>query len=164
VTPLPGAAALLEALPPGSWTIVTSGTRALATGRLAHGGLPIPERLISADDVERGKPDPQPYLAGAAALSVDAVRCLVVEDAPAGIEAGKAAGAAVLALATTFDAAALTGADYVVGSLADVRLASATELAGDRFALELVAGGEVGSCGAPPDAGPPHRRVATTPP
>ena len=68
VTTLPGAAPLLEALPPGSWAVVTSGTRALATGRLAHGGLPMPEQLITADDVERGKPDPQPYLAGAAAL------------------------------------------------------------------------------------------------
>ena len=68
VTTLPGAAPLLQALPPGSWAVVTSGTQALATGRLAHGGLPIPERLITADDVERGKPDPQPYLAGAAAL------------------------------------------------------------------------------------------------
>ena len=68
MTTLPGAAELLDALPSGSWTVVTSGTRALATGRLAHGGLPIPEQLITADDVERGKPDPQPYLAGAAAL------------------------------------------------------------------------------------------------
>lgn len=92
VTTLPGAAPLLEALPPGSWGVVTSGTRALATGRLAHGGLPIPERLITADDVERGKPDPQPYLAGAAALGVDPAQCLVVEDAVAGLRAGRAAG------------------------------------------------------------------------
>ena len=54
VTTLPGAADLLHALPSGAWTVVTSGTRALATGRLAHGGIPIPERLITADDVERG--------------------------------------------------------------------------------------------------------------
>ena len=95
--------------------MVTSGTRALATGRLAHGGLPIPERLVTADDVEHGKPDPQPYLAGAAALRIDPAQCLVVEDAPAGIEAGKAAGMTVLALATTFDADALAAADYIVG-------------------------------------------------
>jgi sugar-phosphatase len=129
---------LLAALPPGSWTVVTSGTRALATGRLAHGGLPIPEQLITADDVERGKPDPQPYLAGAAALGVDPADCLVIEDAPAGIEAGKAAGMTVLALATTFEAGELAAADYVVGSLADVALSSATELPDDSFALELV--------------------------
>ena len=138
VTTLPGAAELLGALPSGSWTIVTSGTRTLATGRLAHGGLPIPEQLITADDVERGKPDPQPYLAGAAALGVDPADCLVIEDAPAGIEAGKAAGMTVLALATTFQASELAAADYVVGSLADVALSSATELPDDSFALELV--------------------------
>src|SRR6185436_1835157 len=97
VTTLPGAVKLLAALPAGSWTVVTSGTRALATGRLTHGGLPIPEQLITADDVERGKPDPQPYLAGARALAVDPAACLVIEDAPAGIEAGKAAGMSVLA-------------------------------------------------------------------
>jgi mannitol-1-/sugar-/sorbitol-6-phosphatase len=138
VTTLPGAARLLESLPAGSWTVVTSGTRALATGRLAHGGLAIPDGLVTADDVERGKPDPQPYLAGAAALEVDPGHCLVVEDAPAGIVAGKAAGMTVLALATTYEAGALTAADYVVGSLADVALGSATVLAAGGFALELM--------------------------
>jgi mannitol-1-/sugar-/sorbitol-6-phosphatase len=141
VTTLPGAAELLEALPAGSWTVVTSGTRALATGRLAHGGLPIPEQLITADDVERGKPDPQPYLAGAAALGIDSADCLVIEDAPAGIEAGKAARMTVLAVATTFEARALAAADYVVGSLSDVVLGSATELSDGRFTLELVLAG-----------------------
>jgi sugar-phosphatase len=138
VTTLPGAAELLEALPAGSWTVVTSGTRALATGRLGHGGLPIPKQLITADDVERGKPDPQPYLAGAAALGIDPADCLVIEDAPAGIEAGKAAGMTVLAVATTFEARALTAADYVVGSLADVALTSTAGLPDRRFALELL--------------------------
>ncbi len=126
---------------------MTSGTRALATGRLAHGGLPIPEQLITADDVERGKPDPQPYLAGAAALSVDPGDCLVIEDAPAGIEAGKTAGMTVLALVTTFEASALAAADYVVGSLADVALRLGdrasrrplrwSSLAGDRTGLGI---------------------------
>jgi sugar-phosphatase len=142
VTTLPGAAALLEALPPRSWTVVTSGTRALATGRLAHGGLPIPEWLITADDVERGKPDPQPYLAGAAALLVDPAQCLVVEDAPAGIQAGKAAGMTVLAVETTFEAGTLADADYLVRSLADVALGSATELPDGGFALELALTGD----------------------
>jgi mannitol-1-/sugar-/sorbitol-6-phosphatase len=141
VTTLPGAAELLEALPSGSWTVVTSGTRALATGRLAQGGLPIPQQLITADDVERGKPDPQPYLAGAAALGVDPSECLVVEDAPAGIEAGKTAGMTVLAVTTTFEARTLTAADHVVGSLSDVALGSATEHPDGRFELELVVTG-----------------------
>jgi mannitol-1-/sugar-/sorbitol-6-phosphatase len=141
VTTLPGAAALLEALPAGSWTVVTSGTRALATGRLAHGGLPIPEQLITADDVERGKPDPQPYLAGAAALGIDSADCLVIEDAPAGIEAGKAARMTVLAVATTFEARALAAADYVVGSLADVVLSVTTEDPAGRATLQLALAG-----------------------
>jgi sugar-phosphatase len=137
VTTLPGAAELLRALPSGSWTVVTSGTRALATGRLAHGGLPIPEQLITADDVERGKPDPQPYLAGAAALGVDPADCLVIEDAPAGIEAGKAARMTVLAIATTFESRALAAADYIAGSLADVALTGTTEDPAGRFIVEL---------------------------
>jgi mannitol-1-/sugar-/sorbitol-6-phosphatase len=141
VTTLPGAAELLEALPAGSWTVVTSGTRALATGRLAHGGLPIPEQLITADDVERGKPDPQPYLAGAAALGIDSADCLVIEDAPAGIEAGKAARMTVLAVATTFEARALAAADYVVGSLADVVLSVTTEDPAGRATLQLALAG-----------------------
>jgi mannitol-1-/sugar-/sorbitol-6-phosphatase len=141
VTTLPGAAELLEALPAGSWTVVTSGTRALATGRLAHGGLPIPEQLITADDVERGKPDPQPYLAGAAALGIDSADCLVIEDAPAGIEAGKAARMTVLAVATTFEARALAAAAYVVGSLADVVLSVTTEDPAGRATLQLALAG-----------------------
>jgi sugar-phosphatase len=140
VTTLPGAAELLDALPAGSWTVVTSGTRPLATGRLAHGRLPIPEHLITADDVERGKPDPQPYLAGAAALGVDPAECLVIEDAPAGIEAGKVAGMTVLALATTYEASALAAADYMTGSLEDVALDAATTLPDGRFRLELAVG------------------------
>jgi mannitol-1-/sugar-/sorbitol-6-phosphatase len=141
VATLPGAAELLGALPAGSWTIVTSGTRALATGRLAHGGLPIPEQLITADDVERGKPDPQPYLAGAAALGVDPADCLVIEDAPAGIEAGKAARMTVLAVATTFESRALAAADYIAGSLADVALTGTTEDPAGRFIVELALAG-----------------------
>ena len=141
VTTLPGAAELLGTLPSGSWTVVTSGTRALATGRLAHGGLPIPEQLITADDVEHGKPDPQPYLAGAAALSVEPADCLVIEDAPAGIEAGKAAGMTVLALATTFETGALAAADYIAGSLADVALTETTEDPAGRFIVELALAG-----------------------
>ena len=141
VATLPGAGELLEALPAGSWTVVTSGTRALATGRLRHGRLPIPEHLITADDIERGKPDPQPYLAAAAALSVEPSDCLVIEDAPPGIQAGKAAGMAVLALATTFEARALAAADFLAGSLADVVLSSVTELRSGEPLLELVVAG-----------------------
>ena len=82
---------------------------------------------MTAEDVERGKPDPQPYLAAAEALGVDPARCLVVEDAPAGIAAGRAAGAAVLAVTTTFAGSELGAADYVVPSLAAVSLRSVAE-------------------------------------
>jgi sugar-phosphatase len=82
---LPGARALLAALPPDRYTIVTSGGRRLANTRLHAVGLPIPPTIITAGDITRGKPDPQPYLAGALALGVDPRTCLVFEDAPSGI-------------------------------------------------------------------------------
>lgn len=133
VVALPGAASLLESLPAGSWAVATSGSRRLATTRLAHGGLPLPEVLVTAEDVERGKPDPQPYLAAAEALGVEPSRCLVVEDAPAGIAAGRAAGAAVLAVTTTFAASELGAADHLAPSLAAVTLLSV----GDGGELEV---------------------------
>jgi sugar-phosphatase len=83
VTALPGARRLLAALPADRWAVVTSGTRAVAQARLRAAGLTCP-RLVTADDVRRGKPDPEPYLVGAAQLGVPPERCLVVEDAPAG--------------------------------------------------------------------------------
>ena len=134
---LAGAASLLESLPPGSWAVATSGTRQLATTRLAAAGLPAPSVFVTAEDVEHGKPDPEPYLAAAAALGVEPWTCLVVEDAPAGIAAGKAAGAAVLAVATTFAASELEGADHLTLSLAALRLRSAMVNAG-KLELELL--------------------------
>jgi sugar-phosphatase len=118
VVPLPGARELLSALPSGRWTIVTSCTRALAQTRLRAAGLPIPERLVTCDDVKNGKPDPEPYLRGASLLGVPARDCIVVEDAPAGIRAGKAAGARVIACRTTSPEPELREAvaDWVVDS------------------------------------------------
>jgi sugar-phosphatase len=139
VVALPGAASFLEALPAGSWAVATSGTRNLAETRLTHAGLPLPRVLVTAEDVERGKPDPQPYVAAAHALCVEPSRCLVIEDAPAGIVAGTAAGAIVLALATTFPMSVLRAADYVAPSLTAVRLHSSAE-AGDRVELEIAVG------------------------
>jgi mannitol-1-/sugar-/sorbitol-6-phosphatase len=101
VVPLPGANELLAALPTERWTIVTSCTRALAMVRLHAAGLPIPDSIVTASDVGRGKPDPEPYLQGAARLGLPAADCVVVEDAPAGVRAGKAAGARVIAFTTT---------------------------------------------------------------
>src|SRR5215813_2118521 len=101
VVALPGAVELLRALPADRWAIVTSCTRPLAEVRIKAGRLPRPERLVTSNDITRGKPDPEPYLKGAAALGIAANDCIVVEDAPAGIRSGKAAGASVLALQTT---------------------------------------------------------------
>jgi mannitol-1-/sugar-/sorbitol-6-phosphatase len=108
---LPGASELLRALPPGSWTIVTSATRPLAEVRLRTAGLPIPERIVTSNDIQNGKPDPEPYLKAASMLGVGASDCLVVEDVPAGILAGKRAGARVIAFRTTYDDSDLTPAD-----------------------------------------------------
>ncbi|MER5352650.1 HAD-IA family hydrolase [Kitasatospora sp. NPDC002551] len=92
IRPIPGARELLDSLPPGSWGVVTSGTRRVARGRLAAAGLPEPAVLLAAEDFERGKPDPEGYLKGAAALGTPAGRCVVIEDARAGVEAALAAG------------------------------------------------------------------------
>jgi sugar-phosphatase len=121
LAPVEGAAHLLQLLPSGSWAVATSGTKATATARLRSAGLPEPAVLVSAEDVVRGKPEPDVYLAAAARLEVIPSECIVVEDAPAGIEAARAAGIRVLALATTHPASALS-ADAVVRSLASVHL------------------------------------------
>jgi sugar-phosphatase len=118
IVPLPGAQELLRALPPDSWTIVTSCTRRLAEVRLGAAGLKIPRKMVTASDVKNGKPHPEPYLKGAAALGVDAVECVVVEDVPAGVRSGKAAGARVIGVRTTVPEEELreAGADWVVRS------------------------------------------------
>lgn len=109
VTALPATRELLSALPAERWAAVTSGSRRLMGTRLEAAGLPVPEVLVTADDVTVGKPDPQGYLKAAAALGHDPARCLVVEDAPAGVGAGLAAGAAVLAVATSHKRVDLEG-------------------------------------------------------
>jgi sugar-phosphatase len=124
IVPLPGAQELLRALPPDGWTLVTSGTRRLAEIRLRAAGLRIPLKMVTASDVAHGKPHPEPYLKGAAALGVDASDCVVVEDVPAGVRSGKAAGARVIALRTTALEEDLrqAGADWVVRSCADIEV------------------------------------------
>jgi mannitol-1-/sugar-/sorbitol-6-phosphatase len=114
---LPGVKALLESLPPERWAIVTSATRRLLLARLQAAGLPVPERIISGEMVERGKPDPEPYRRGAELLGFRPEECVVVEDAPSGAGAGKAAGCRVLGVLGTHSAAELGEADWVVGSL-----------------------------------------------
>jgi sugar-phosphatase len=124
VIPLPGAMKLLQALPPQHWAIVTSCTRPLAGVRIGAAGLPKPRHLVTSTDVKHGKPDPEPYLKGAQYLGVPASDCIVIEDAPAGIRAGKAAGARVLALRTTATDAELqqAGSDWIVDNLTELFL------------------------------------------
>ena len=124
VVALPGAVELLQTLPANGWTIVTSCTRPLALVRLRVAGLPIPSQLVTSNDIACGKPNPEPYLKGAALLGIAAADCVVIEDAPAGIRAGKAAGARVVALQTTERDALLreAGADWIVKDCDSVRL------------------------------------------
>lgn len=120
IVPIPGAAPLIAALPPGSWAVYTSCGRELARRRLACTGLPEPRVLIASEDVARGKPAPDGWLLAASRLGVATADCLVVEDAPPGIAAALAAGARVLAVTTTHPAARLGGAARIVTNLTDV--------------------------------------------
>jgi sugar-phosphatase len=115
-----GASRLLAALDPGQWAAVTSGSRALMQARLQAAGLPVPEILIAAEDVRCGKPDPAGFLMAASALGVPPAACAVVEDSPAGIAAGRAAGAMVIGVTTTHPAKALSDADLVVTDLVEL--------------------------------------------
>ena len=117
---LPGVKKLLESLPVERWAIVTSATKRLMLGRLKVAGLPVPERIISGDMVERGKPDPEPYRRGAALLGFRADECIVVEDAPSGVGAGKAAGCRVLGVLGTHMDEELKEADWIVESLEEM--------------------------------------------
>ncbi len=119
--PVDGALHLLLAFPTGSWAVATSGSRETATQRLLGAGLPVPRVLICAEDVMHGKPSPDVYLLAAAGLAVRPAECLVVEDAPAGIQAARAAGMAVVALTTTHPPEELN-ADAVTKSLVGLHL------------------------------------------
>jgi mannitol-1-/sugar-/sorbitol-6-phosphatase len=124
VIPLPGARELLASLPGDRWTIVTSSTRPLAEVRLRAAGLLVPRKLVTSSEVVNGKPHPEPYLKAASALGYAATECVVVEDAPAGIRAGKAARAKVIAFATTCDANSLwdAGANWVIENCSQISL------------------------------------------
>jgi mannitol-1-/sugar-/sorbitol-6-phosphatase len=126
VIPLPGALELLQAIPQDRWAIATSCSRPLAEVRIRAAGLPFPKHLITSTDVQRGKPDPEPYIKASRILGLTPADCIVIEDAPAGIRAGKAAGARVLALRTTAPDSELieSGADWIANDLSSLRLLS----------------------------------------
>lgn len=122
IVPVPGAVALVNSIPRGRWAVVTSGTRFLATTRMRKFGIPIPDVVVTADDVKNGKPDAEPYRRGAELLGFEPSTCLVVEDAPAGIRAGHAAGMKVISLPTTCPVEELREADLVVSGLQDIHV------------------------------------------
>jgi sugar-phosphatase len=124
VTVMPGAVDLVKSIPDGRWGVVTSGSRLLATNRLRYCGLPVPQVLVTSDDVTNGKPHPEPYLKGAAGLGFKPADCLVIEDAPAGIESGRAGGMKVVGITSTYKVDALTQADVVIGKLGQIQVAS----------------------------------------
>jgi mannitol-1-/sugar-/sorbitol-6-phosphatase len=128
LTVLPGVLKLLAALPPDRWTVVTSATERLARIRLTQAALPVPARLITAESVTLGKPDPAPYRAGAALLGLEPQDCVVFEDAAPGAKAGRAAGCIVIATTFSHSAESLEAAHYLV---ADVTGIAVKTLAGD---------------------------------
>ena len=130
---LPGVAKLLADLPPDCWAVVTSATERIARVRLAAGGIPLPSRLVAAEHVTRGKPHPEPFLAGAALLGVSPSDCVVFEDSASGAKAGRAAGCIVVATTFSHRAESLEAADYIVRDLAGVSVA----VNGEMLALEF---------------------------
>ncbi len=117
---LPGAVKALSSIARAKNAIATSCTRPLAKARIAAAQLVPPSVLVTADDVTHGKPHPEPFLKAARRLGVDPGRCLVVEDAPKGIEAAQAAGCFTLAVVTTTPRE-LLDADAVVADLSEIR-------------------------------------------
>lgn len=121
---LPGVAALLNALPADRWAVVTSATRRLTVERMRYAGLPVPLNLVCAEDVVNGKPHPEPYRKGAELLGFTPAECIVVEDAPAGMGAGLAAGSRVLAVLGTHTREEMSRATWIVDSLEGVQLSA----------------------------------------
>ena len=127
LTALPGVPELLAALPRDRWTVVTSATERLARVRLAAGRIPVPERLVTADQVTAGKPHPQPYLTGSALLGFRPEECLVFEDSSSGAQAGRAAGCTVVATTFSHPIDVLDAAHYVVRDLTGVEVQSTSK-------------------------------------
>lgn len=122
MNPIPGAIALVSSIPSRRWGVVTSGTRFLATTRMRKFGIPIPDVLVTAEDVTNGKPDPEPYRKGAELLKENPADCVVIEDAPAGIRSAHAAGMRVISLPTTYPIAELHEADVIIAGLRSIKI------------------------------------------
>jgi sugar-phosphatase len=124
VVVMPGAVELVQSIPDGRWGVVTSGSRLLASTRLEYCGIPLPRVVITSDDVTHGKPHPEPYLKGAEGLGFPPTDCLVIEDAPAGIQSGLSGGMKVVGITSTYAAAKLVHADAVIGKLREIHVSS----------------------------------------
>ncbi|MDO9084730.1 MAG: HAD family hydrolase [Anaerolineaceae bacterium] len=121
---IPGAKELMSRLGAKPWAIVTSGGYDLVKARLKKAGIPMPKFIVTGDDVSQGKPSPIPYLTGANKLGIAAEQCVVIEDAPIGVKAGKAAGMRVIGIASTHSRKELlnAGADFLVESLKKIEI------------------------------------------
>jgi sugar-phosphatase len=128
-----GAHELLNSLPRSQWAIVTSGSLRVAGARLHYARLPRPEVFITSDDIRAGKPAPDAYLLAAKRLHKDPADCVVVEDAPAGIRAGKSAGMKVIAIASSHSKEELVQADVTVQQLADIKV----HIIGDQIRIQF---------------------------
>ena len=161
--PIAGAERVLGALPPGAWAVATSGPRALAIARLRGAGLPMPGVLVCAEDVECGKPSPDVYLRAAERLGIEPARCLVVEDAPAGLEAADAAGMAAIGVTTTHPPAELS-APVLIPDLTRVHLGRIEHDPAGSWRLEvLVVEAAPPLTAARPFAPAPRRSTAARP-
>ncbi len=116
----PGVLDLLSGLPESQWSIVTSCSERVMRHRLGFAGVPIPPQIVTGDRVERGKPDPESYRRGAAQLGFEPAECLVIEDSPHGIRAGKDAGCRVLAVASSHEREELQAAEWIVDAIAAI--------------------------------------------
>jgi mannitol-1-/sugar-/sorbitol-6-phosphatase len=135
LTVLPGVLNLLAGLPAGRWTVVTSATERLARVRLAAGGIRVPERIITAESVTKGKPDPAPFIAGAALLGFAPEECVGFEDSSSGATAGNAAGCTVVATTFSHPIESLSAAHYLVTDLTAVSVSPLAD--GEGLSLEV---------------------------
>ena len=133
VVVMPGAVDMVRSIPNRRWGVVTSGSRRLAKARLKFCGLPVPEGLVTSDDVINGKPDPEPYLKGATLLGYEPAKCVVLEDAPAGIQAAKSAGMKVIGMASTYLPSQLGAADAIINGFQRLSL----QVDGDSLTLTV---------------------------
>lgn len=130
---LAGVERILDHLSEKHWTVVTSATEKLARSRMEQGGIHVPDRIVSADAVTNGKPDPEPYRKGAELLGLSPADCLVIEDSASGAKAGRAAGCKVLATLYSHSLDSLKDADWIVHSLDDVQV----QVAGDALKVQF---------------------------